>query len=121
MGRPVLAASARENVLFPDPASPVTTTRRPSTGEPAPTAGSIAQVPGDRGEDFRWVPRSRATIGTHDRTEGGGRAGARQGADGVRRDDRGVRRGAPPDAGDVPGPLRPAAVAHPPRSGRDLR
>jgi hypothetical protein len=29
-GKPVLAASASENVLFPDPASPVTMTRRPS-------------------------------------------------------------------------------------------
>lgn len=29
--KPVLAASASENVLLPDPASPVTMTRRPST------------------------------------------------------------------------------------------
>ena len=29
-GKPVLAASASENVLFPDPASPVTMTRRPT-------------------------------------------------------------------------------------------
>ena len=28
-GKPVLAASEREKVLFPDPANPVTTTRRP--------------------------------------------------------------------------------------------
>jgi hypothetical protein len=30
MGRPVFAESARENVLFPAPAMPVTTTRRPT-------------------------------------------------------------------------------------------
>ena len=29
-GRPVFAESARENVLFPAPAMPVTTTRRPT-------------------------------------------------------------------------------------------
>ena len=38
-GKPVLAASERENVLFPDPASPVTMTRRP-----IPNAASLIEV-----------------------------------------------------------------------------
>ena len=37
-GKPVLAASASANVLFPDPANPVTTTRRPNAnGHRVPT------------------------------------------------------------------------------------
>ena len=44
-GKPVLAASASENVLFPDPASPVTMTRRPTTGAAALINASVPQVP----------------------------------------------------------------------------
>ena len=38
-GKPVFAASAREKVLFPDPAMPVTRTRRP-----IPKAASLIDV-----------------------------------------------------------------------------
>ena len=44
-GKPVLAASARENVLFPDPASPVTMTRRPSADGVWLIAVSVPHVP----------------------------------------------------------------------------
>src|SRR4029077_15213053 len=45
-GRPVSAASARANVLFPDPASPVTTTRRPIAIRDSPTSSvSLANRP----------------------------------------------------------------------------
>src|ERR1019366_9933966 len=44
-GKPVLAASASENVLFPDPASPVTMTRRPSANGASLIATSVPQVP----------------------------------------------------------------------------
>jgi hypothetical protein len=38
-GKPVFAASEREKVLFPDPAIPVTITRRPT-----PRAGPIVEI-----------------------------------------------------------------------------
>ena len=44
-GKPVLAASASENVLFPDPASPVTMTRRPSATGASLIAVSVPHVP----------------------------------------------------------------------------
>ena len=44
-GKPVLAASANENVLFPDPASPVTMTRRPSADRASLIAASVPHVP----------------------------------------------------------------------------
>ena len=44
-GKPVLAASASENVLFPDPASPVTMTRRPSANGASLIAVSVPHVP----------------------------------------------------------------------------
>ena|ERR1022692_4036164 len=44
-GKPVLAARASENVLFPDPASPVTMTRRPSANGASLIATSVPQVP----------------------------------------------------------------------------
>ena len=44
-GKPVLAASANESVLFPAPASPVTTTRHPMADGAARMAVSIAHVP----------------------------------------------------------------------------
>lgn len=44
-GRPVLAASANEGVLFPAPASPVTTTRRPMADGAPRMAVRIAHVP----------------------------------------------------------------------------
>src|SRR2546421_4135651 len=44
-GKPVLAASARAIVLFPDPASPVTMTRRPtSAGAASLINASVPQV-----------------------------------------------------------------------------
>src|ERR1022692_778884 len=43
-GKPVLAASASENVLFPDPASPVTMTRRPSADGASLIAVSVPHV-----------------------------------------------------------------------------
>jgi len=43
-GKPVLAASASENVLFPDPASPVTMTRRPSDNGDFLIPFSVPQV-----------------------------------------------------------------------------
>ena len=43
--KPVLAASANESVLFPAPASPVTTTRRPMADRAVRTAVSIAHMP----------------------------------------------------------------------------
>jgi hypothetical protein len=49
-GKPVLAASASENVLFPDPASPVTTTRRPSADGTSLIAVSVPHVPLQEGE-----------------------------------------------------------------------
>ena len=50
-GKPVLAASASENVLFPDPASPVTMTRRPSADGASLIAVSVPHV----GKPSRWV------------------------------------------------------------------
>src|SRR6476659_1832996 len=44
-GKPVLAASAIENVLLPDPASPVTMTRRPNANGASLIAVSVPQVP----------------------------------------------------------------------------
>jgi hypothetical protein len=44
-GKPVLAASASEKVLFPDPASPVTMTRRPSADGASLIAVSVSNVP----------------------------------------------------------------------------
>jgi len=44
-GKPVLAASASENVLFPDPASPVTMTRRHSADGASLIAASVPHVP----------------------------------------------------------------------------
>jgi hypothetical protein len=44
-GKPVLAASASENVLFPDPAIPVTMTRRPSADEASLIAVSVSDMP----------------------------------------------------------------------------
>src|SRR4051812_10699532 len=46
-GKPVLAASASENVLFPDPASPVTMTRRPCANWASLIAVSAPHVPLD--------------------------------------------------------------------------
>src|ERR1700730_1914076 len=47
-GKPVLAASARAKVLFPDPASPVTMTRRPTRVSAASLIkASVPQVPVD--------------------------------------------------------------------------
>src|SRR3954454_22571098 len=43
-GMPVFATSARENVLFPDPASPVTSTRRPIAKESV-ILGSLTHRP----------------------------------------------------------------------------
>src|SRR6266566_1551813 len=45
--KPVLAASASENVLFPDPASPVTMTRRPTANGASLIAVSVPHVPND--------------------------------------------------------------------------
>ena len=43
-GKPVLAASASENVLFPDPAIPVTMTRRPTADGASLIAVSVPHV-----------------------------------------------------------------------------
>ena len=43
-GKPVLAASASENVLFPHPASPVTMTRRPNADGASLIAVSVPHV-----------------------------------------------------------------------------
>ena len=56
-GKPVLVASANESVLFPAPASPVTTTRRPMADGAPRMAVSIAHVPA------RWD----AFVPDHDR------------------------------------------------------
>ena len=45
-GRLVFAASARENVLFPDPAIPVTITRRPIAEGPCFIDVSVPQARG---------------------------------------------------------------------------
>jgi len=47
-GKPVLAARERENVLFPDPASPVTTMRRPIANAESVIRVSVPQVPSPR-------------------------------------------------------------------------
>src|SRR5437879_12149708 len=46
-GKPVLAASASDNVLFPDPASPVTMTRRPTANGASLIAVSVPHGPND--------------------------------------------------------------------------
>src|ERR1700724_1844401 len=58
-GKPVLAASASENVLFPDPASPVTMTRRPTRARAASLINaSVQQVPNDIAQPaIRDAPR----------------------------------------------------------------
>ena len=69
-GKPVLAASAIDSVLFPDPASPVTTTRRPSaagsthhSSVPQRAAGTgAAFVDGDSGNHVE-NPRSAPSQG----------------------------------------------------------
>ena len=43
-GKPVLAASASASVLFPEPASPVTMTRRPSAGGASLIAVSVPHM-----------------------------------------------------------------------------
>ena|SRR6266511_814427 len=45
IGRPVFAASEREKVLFPDPAIPVTRTRRPIAKAASLIDVSVSQVP----------------------------------------------------------------------------
>jgi hypothetical protein len=55
-GKPVLAASASENVLFPDPANPVTTTRRSSANGASLIATSFPQVPPGRIRDATQPP-----------------------------------------------------------------
>ena len=70
-GKPVLAASASENVLFPDPASPVTMMRRPSASGPSLIDVSVPQVPlghaglsaGDGRSAVDEVRVERATVG----------------------------------------------------------
>ena len=51
-GRPVLAASPIDSVLFPDPASPVTMTRRPTAGGAARIGISVAQEPSESAMRF---------------------------------------------------------------------
>lgn len=48
IGKPVLSERARENVLFPDPASPVTRTRRPTATEALLTGVSLPHTAGRR-------------------------------------------------------------------------
>ena len=50
-GKPVLAASASENVLFPAPASPVTIIRCPSAKGASLIDGSLPQVPVEGARD----------------------------------------------------------------------
>src|SRR5713226_6371602 len=58
-GKPVLAASANENVLFPDPASPVTMTRRPSANGASLIAVSVPHA--GRGRAITSTPNDAAT------------------------------------------------------------
>ena len=60
-GKPVLAASASDNVLFPDPASPVTTTRRPSAKAASLIAVSVPHVPSGDARHICWRVTLRAT------------------------------------------------------------
>src|SRR5581483_7462997 len=64
-GRPVLAASAREKVLLPDPANPVTRTRRPISG-PARTGRKDSRAAPLAGTALRQgeavVPHHQAAV-----------------------------------------------------------
>ena len=70
-GKPVLAASASENVLFPDPASPVTMTRRPSDNGDFLIPFSVPQVRMGAPEPNWGTPGANLRISRIDRREGG--------------------------------------------------
>jgi hypothetical protein len=62
-GKPVLAASARANVLFPEPANPVTTTRSPSVDDASLIDASVPHLPQRDGHGSgRTASRPRADV-----------------------------------------------------------
>ena len=57
--KPVFSASEREKVLFPDPAIPVTTTRRPIAEGASPIDFSVPHVPVESHTGRRWLDSRR--------------------------------------------------------------
>ena len=64
-GKPAFTASEREKVLFPEPAIPVTTTRRPMAEGASPIDFSVPHMSVRRHAGRRWLDsprRARSTV-----------------------------------------------------------